>query len=74
MSKQSNRFFDKSGAEIMYTILVLMIIAALVITICFALSKSFKKTGSSTMNKISNDAIDTINDALSPETEDISGI
>lgn len=75
MSKEINKkILDKSGGELLQTLLVLVIIGALVITICSIVSKSFKSSGEKVVTTVTDGALETINNALSTKTEDISGI
>ena len=65
---------DKSGGDMLQTLLIIVIIGALVVTICNVVAKGFQKSSNKVLDDISNGALDIINDALSPEEQDVSGI
>lgn len=65
---------DKSGGDMLQTLLIIVIIGALVVTICNVIAKGFQKSSGKVMDDISNGTLDIIQDALSPEEQDVSGL
>lgn len=64
--------YHKQGGDMLQTLLILVILGALVVTISVYISKQFTKSGEQVVGGITNDSINVIQKALSPE-EDTSG-